>query len=125
MNSYTPAPATEQLLPAYIVGTGDFIDYACEECAVEFARQRGLTWHDSNDFTLEDPCGCHAYLLRSWDNHVTDSPASCTTISNGVYCGQYLDLDLSIEGGKYLLDPANNFPAWLIEAHGLELTDNN
>lgn len=113
--------AIEALTPAYIVSSGDFADYACEDCAREYAHQRGLTWSDSNEYTLEDPELDHVYLVHSWDGHETDSPVACCTISNGEVCGQYLDVDLTREGREYTLE--NDFPQWLLEAHNL--TDNN
>lgn len=112
--------AIEALTPAYIVSSGDFADYACFDCANEYVKQRGLTWNaTSYEYTLEDPEVEHVYRVHSYDGHETDSPVACCTISNGEVCGQYLDVDLSRYGREYTLDPANNFPAWLLEAHGV------
>lgn len=113
--------AIERLTPAYIVSSGDFADYACFDCANEYVKQRGLTWNATGyDFTVEDPEVEHVYKVHSWDSHETDSPVACNTISNGQVCGQYLDVDLTSYGRNTIIDPTYDFPAWLIEAHGID-----
>jgi hypothetical protein len=120
--------AIESLTPAYVVSTGDFADYACFACAHEFATQRGLTWNSSSyDFTVEDPeTSDHVCVVYSWEGAECDYPVSCTTWTNGELCGQYLDnVRLTSDGVMTLIDNAEDYPAWLLEAHGIELTDNN
>lgn len=120
--------AIEKLTPAYVVSTGDFADYACLACALEFATQRGLTWHDKSnpDYTEEHPeTSDHVCVVYSWEGAECDYPVYCNTITNGEICGQYLDnVRLTYEGELHMLGA--DYPTWLLEAHGVsEKTDNN
>lgn len=111
--------AIEQLTPAYVVHTGDFADYACLDCAREFATQRGLVWHGADDYTEEDPATDDGVcVVYSWEGAECDYPVACT-------CGQYLDnVRLTYEGELHMLGA--DYPTWLLEAHGVsETTDNN
>lgn len=107
--TYTNIPV-ERLTAPYVVShnSGDFIDYACEWCARQFAEEHGLEWHHS--YTEEHESGYHAYE-QVFSEGETDYPVAC-------YCGQYLRVSLTPEGEDYMRE--NDFPAWLYEAHGVE-----
>jgi hypothetical protein len=105
------------LTQAYVVcdESGDFIDYACESCADEFAKANGLTWNWNHNFTEDHESGLHAYN-KLWDRGEADYPVSCSSYT----CGQYLDVDLTSHGREYMLE-RGDFPEWLYEAHGVKL----
>jgi len=105
---------TESLKQSYLIDheSGDFIAHACEWCAVDFAKEHGLTWDNAvtHNYTEEHENGYHAHDML-WDSGETDYPVACE-------CGQYLDVALTKDGVQYMLE--NDFPAWLYEAHGVE-----
>ena len=89
---------------AYSISTATFTDYACEDCAVEFATEHGLTWNGS----------WHGYTTEEGDTHAgeerfgeCDYPATCGG------CGLYLDVSLT-SYGRQELEEGSGFPAWLL-----------
>lgn len=107
----------EHLAQAYVVcdESGDFIDYACESCANEFAKDNGLTWNWNHNFTEEHPSGLHAYNVL-WDRGESDTPVACSSRE----CGQYLDVDLTSDGRNYMIE-RGDFPEWLYTAHNVPI----
>lgn len=103
----------EQLLTPYVIGheSGDFIEYACESCAVEFATQHALTWHTSHNFTERDASDYYAYSVPFHDGE-SDTPVACQ-------CGQYLDVRLTSDGEEYVKE-RGDFPEWLVDALGVK-----
>mgnify|MGYP000246854056 CR=1 FL=1 len=95
---------------AFEIGTGDFTDIVCEECAVKFAEEQGLTWRggkarDSFTEPLENS-DAHAGDMPTWALGESDYPHSC--------CGIYLDTSFTPEGLEYLKE---NFPKWVQELY--------
>ena len=60
-------------------------------------------------------------VVYSWEGAECDYPGACDTISNGEICGQYLDnVRLTSDGVAYMIERADDFPAWLLEAHDID-----
>lgn len=103
----------ERLMPAWIVIHGEFIEYACERHAREFAVENGIP-ETPYGYSVElDGYGTVSdiYPLPSWDGGETDYPVSCA-------CGQYLGVSLTSGGVEYM--QGQDFPAWLYGAHGVK-----
>lgn len=100
---------TTQTQPAtaYAISTSAFTDYACEECATDFATENGLTWNGAwRSFTIQEG-DVHAYQVRDGE---CDYPATCGG------CGVYLAVDLT-SYGRQELEEGSGFPAWLLAYH--------
>lgn len=98
------------LYDAYDVWTSDFTDVVCKDCAVEFAEENKLEWHDSFKETWTEDAeekGAGASCIPSWGAGESDSPYSC--------CGKYLKTTLTIEGQDYL---KSEFPKGIQELYG-------
>lgn len=102
----------ETLQQPYIIGdeSGDFIAYACRDCAEEFAKDNGLEWNSNRNSTEEHESGLYAYDTL-WDSGESDTPTACS-------CGQYLDVQLTKDGKNYVLEHGG-FPEWLLNEYGI------
>lgn len=104
----------ERLFAPWVIIHGDFTEYSCEWHARDFAETNNIPENGYGSYTLErEGYGTvsDVYPLPSWDSGETDYPVSCQ-------CGQYLDVRLTRDGRDYMLE--NDFPAWLMAAHGIE-----
>lgn len=107
----------EYLFDCYVVGdNADFIDWACEEHAREFAADNGLTWNNANtaDYTEDAKSGLFAYAEWVGDSE-TDYPRACDwpvpRPGRGLdYCGRHLHTALTPDGEQYVRD--NYPPEW-------------
>jgi hypothetical protein len=95
----------------FTIGDGDFTDVVCQECAEEFAQQRGLEWRGGqayNSFTepLEGSYA-HAQDEPTWALGESDYPYSC--------CGYYLHTGFTREGRENL---KSEYPKWVQELYG-------
>ena len=107
--------AIETPAPAWIIIDGDFCAYSCEGHAREYAETNGIPATTGDSYSIDrEGYGATSdiYLVHSWYSHESDYPESCE-------CGQYLAVDLTREGREYMQDHGG-FPAWLMEAHGIE-----
>lgn len=95
----------DTLYPFYEIWDDEFVDIACEECAVEFAKERGLTWAGGTSYEsyTEGVEGKNvgASCPPSYAEGESDYPHTC--------CGKYLRTTLTPEGVEYLKD----FPKWV------------
>lgn len=98
------------LFDAYEVWDQDFVDIACKDCAVKFAEERGLEWHDSFQETWTEDAeekGAGASCIPSWGMGESDYPYSC--------CDLYLKTNFTPEGQDYL---KSDFPKGVQELYG-------
>lgn len=118
----------EYLFACYVVGSADFIDFACEEHARQFAADNGLTWHNANtaDYTEDDESESFACVEWAGEGE-TDYPRACHWLvihANGGrdYCGRYLETRLTRDGEQYVRD---NYPPEWWHLWGVQpITDN-
>ena len=104
----------ETLATPWIILDGDYVDYACEQHARQYAKDNGIAPSGADSYaTTVDGYGVKSdvYALPSWYSGETDYPASCP-------CGQYLDVSLTRDGHAYMIEHGG-FPAWLYTAHGV------
>jgi len=98
------------LFHAFEIGDGEFSDIVCQDCAVKFADEHGLTWRDGHAYdSFTEPLEnseAHAGDVPTWALGESDYPYSC--------CGLYLDTTFTPEGREYLEE---NFPKWVQELY--------
>jgi hypothetical protein len=103
-------PRQTFLLDVYEVWDQDFTDVACKDCAVKFAEERGLEWHDSFKETWTEDSeekGAGASNTPSWARGESDYPYEC--------CGYYLKTSFTPEGRETL---KSEYPKWVQELYG-------
>jgi hypothetical protein len=92
------------LYDAYEVWDHDFVEVACETCAVEFAKERSLEWSggkSADSYTENsEELNAGASCIASYALGDSDYPHTCV-------CGVYLDTRFTTEGEDYLRE---NFP---------------
>jgi hypothetical protein len=93
---------TETLETPWVVGDEDFANYACEDCARDFAKERELVF-DNNWFTEEHTDGSYAYA-DLYGQGESDVPWSCD-------CGQWLAVNLTSDGHAYVRE--NDLPEFV------------
>ena len=92
-------------LTSWEIGNGDFIDLACESCALIYAKENNLKQVTTKYFQDQENENGHASECYGC-GHETDTPASCN-------CGEYLNCNLTPEGIEYLKE--RDFPKWLVK----------
>jgi hypothetical protein len=92
----------EILETPWIIGNVDFITYACEKCARQYAQENNLVF-DNKWFTEEDPYGYYAYADLYGDGE-SDVPYACD-------CGQWLSVNLNADGHEYVRE--NDLPQFV------------
>jgi len=104
-----------QITP-YVIGVaGDgFTEIVCQEHALDFAKEHGLTWDSSLGYTEERPDQVYAYA-DSYGEIETDTPQSCTACEIDGKHTTWLGASLTGDGVEYLTDPTNDFPADVIK----------
>jgi len=101
-----------QLYNTYEVWDNDFVEVACESCAVDFAKGHSLEWSggtSTDSFTLNsEELQVSASCTPSYALGETDGPQTCV-------CGVYLATEFTPEGEKNLRE---NFPKGIQELYG-------
>lgn len=96
----------------YEVWDHDFVELACENCAVNFAEERSLEWRGGksvDSFTENsEEFGAGASCTPSYALGESDYPHTCL-------CGVYLTTNFTPEGEEYLRE---NFPKGVQELYG-------
>jgi hypothetical protein len=92
------------LYDAYEVWDHDFVEVACETCAVEFAKEHSLEWSggkSADSYTENsEELNAGASCIASYALGDSDYPHTCV-------CGVYLTTNFTTEGEDYLRE---NFP---------------
>lgn len=104
-----------QIAP-YVIGdpNAGFAEIVCQEHALDFAKEHGLTWDSSLSYTEERPDQIYAYA-DCYGEIETDTPQSCTACEIDGKHSTYLGTGLTQDGVDYLTDPTNDFPADVIK----------
>jgi hypothetical protein len=94
---------TETLETPWIIGNSDFISYACEKCARQYAQERNLVF-DNKWFTEEDAYDGYYAYADLYGEGETDCPVACD-------CGQWLCVNLTPNGFAYVRE--ENLPQFV------------
>jgi hypothetical protein len=93
-----------RLYDTYEVWNHDFVEVACQTCAVDFARDNSLEWRSgksTNSYTENsEELGVGASCTPNYELGESDYPHTCG-------CGVYLTTNFTTEGEDYLRE---NFP---------------
>jgi hypothetical protein len=104
--------AQTSIYDAYEVWDHDFVEVACETCAVEFAKERSLEWSggtSADSFTLNsEELDAGAFCTPSYALGDGDRPQTCV-------CGVYLETNFTAEGEEYLRE---NYPKGVQKLYG-------
>jgi len=97
MATSTSTPVT--LEDPWIIGDENYADYACEEHAHEWAKERGLPADGYGGYAEElEGHGVIASAYEVWPYAEADYPISCFVLE----CGQWLKTSLTEEGRHYM-----------------------
>lgn len=109
-----PAPPVA-LEPAWVIGDYGITDVVCEQHAMEYARERGLTWEYPGS-TAESEDG-YAYAVV-YDVLESDYPHTCGAYTATDMCGIYLDTALTPDGVEYVREnyPPATWHLWGVDA---------
>lgn len=96
------------IVQTYIIGNDDFTELACEDCAIQYAKENNLEWNTSSrNYTEEHESGAYA-SCDVFGQVETDTPQACD-------CGSWLRVSLTDEGVNYILENFYTLPSEVVE----------